>query len=116
VSGLYWDFRWPKEDKHLQVAPGFLRWDQPKETTTIVGPVSWSTGKGATRGAWSFHLVPLLSMWRYNPDHFKWRALFWMFGHEREGTRSQTTIFWYTTDVHDSAPLEATRTAALTRG
>jgi hypothetical protein len=100
VTGLYWDFQWPEENKRLQVAPGYLRWDRPGETTHIAGPVSWSTGKGAQRGSWSFHMVPLVSMWRYHPDHFKWRALFWAFGHEREYNRHQYTVFWYKTDVN----------------
>ncbi len=94
VSGLYWDFKWPEENKRLQVAPGFMRWDRPQETTYLAGPVSWSSGKGSKLGSWSFHVAPLVSVWKNHPDHLKWRALFWCFGYEREYERKQYTYLW----------------------
>jgi hypothetical protein len=89
ASGLWWDIAWPQENKRLRLAPAFVRWDSPKETLLIAGPVSWSVGKGAHTGAWSFHVPPFFSVWSYHPGHIKWRAMMYGIGYEREGDSRQ---------------------------
>ena len=84
ASGVWWDFAWPNEGKRLQVAPGYVRFDAPDEEFHIAGPISWSVGKGDEADAWSFHVFPFFSAWSYHPGHFKWRALLFAAGYERE--------------------------------
>ena len=98
VSGLWWDFDWHTEGKRLRIAPGYLNWDDPEESFYIAGPVSWSRGRGAQEQAWSFHLVPALSVWSYHPEHIKWRALIAAFGYERERDTEQLMFFGVKTE------------------
>ncbi len=84
ASALWWDFAWPNEGKRLQIAPGYVRFDEPDEELHIAGPISWTKGKGAQEQAWSFHVFPFFSMWSYHPGHFKWRALLFAAGYEVE--------------------------------
>lgn len=84
ASGLWWDFQWPNEGKRLQIAPGYVRFEEPDEELHIAGPISWTNGKGAQSQAWSFHVFPFFSMWSYHPGHFKWRALLFAAGYEVE--------------------------------
>lgn len=95
VSGLWWDFAWKRDGERLQVAPGYLRWEDREETLTIAGPVSWSNGKD--NQAWSFHVFPFYSSWSYHPEHIKWRVLFGALGYERERDTEQWMLLWLRT-------------------
>jgi hypothetical protein len=93
VSGVWWDFKWPSEAKRLLIAtPLYINWVDPEESFHIVGPVSWSRGRGEQAQAWSFHVVPFASVWSYHPDHIKWRALLFVAGYEREYDKRQILI------------------------
>lgn len=95
ISGLWWDFHWRADRERLQIAPGYLRWDDPTETLTIAGPVAWSSSKDSA--ATSFHVFPLYSQWSFHPQHVKWRVMFGALGYERERDVEQWMIFWVKT-------------------
>lgn len=95
ISGVWWDFHWRADHERLQIAPGYLRWDDPTETLTIAGPIAWSTSKDSP--ASSFHVFPVYSQWSFHREHVKWRVLFGALGYERERDVEQWMIFWVKT-------------------
>ncbi len=82
ASGFWWDFEWRASQRRLQLAPGYLHWEDREEDFRIAGPISWSKSKVDL--AWSFHVFPFASVWSFHPDHVRWRALLGALGYERE--------------------------------
>jgi hypothetical protein len=101
AAGVYWSFAWRGEasghERSLLLTPGYARYDDHEETLHVAGPVAFSRGKGDHAAAWSTHLGPLLSLYSYHANHFRWKALMGVLGYEREGDVEQYTFFFVKT-------------------
>jgi hypothetical protein len=96
---FYWDFESKEHDWRFTLAPPvYLHYRKGETETNIVGPVAWSWGRTAKGPSWSFHLFPAFSMESARPDHFKWRLLYGLAGHESAGDWHRWQVLYMWTD------------------
>jgi len=79
------------EKRALDLAPGYVRYEDDDETIEVAGVVAWSRGKGESE-AWSWHVQPFVSVWSHRPGHLRVHGALGVVGYEHEGDRRQVSV------------------------